>query len=130
VQSATQGQGGCVLESDEVSIFDGYNNTRLKLSLSAGKLLVVTNSNIDFGFNDTVLKVDRNEAIPADAVVDEKNVIFSAAIDPITRQFIRGRSTSVYLRFWPSYPPTGRYPASFSLIGFTRAYNEYQQCRN
>ena len=74
--------------------------------------------------------VDGEDFIPADAVVDEKHVLFSSNIGAALEQFIRGRSVTVYLRFWPSYPATQRYEAHFSLMGFTRAYNKYKACRN
>ena len=122
--------GGCVLETGETSIFDGYQDTRLKLSLTNDGLLIRTKSNIDPGFEDLGLAVDGGEFIPADTVVDEQHVLFSGDSSTITGQFVRGRSVKVYLRFWPTYPATRRYEANFSLIGFTRAYNDYKKCRD
>ena len=48
----------------------------------------------------------------------------------IIGQFMRGGSVKLYLRFWPTYPATQRYEASFSLIGFTRAHNDYRKCHD
>jgi hypothetical protein len=93
-----------------------------------GELRVKTESNIDVSFNDVGLAVDGKEFIAADGVADEKQVLFQSSADAIIEQFIRGRSVTVYLRFWPSYPATQRYQARFSLIGFTRAYNDYKIC--
>jgi hypothetical protein len=120
---------GCVLETEETSLFDGYQDTRLRLRVTGEGLLVRTESNIDFGFDDVGLAVDGEDFIPADAVTDEKDVLFSSEAEAVIGQFIRGRSVTVYLRFWPSYPATQRYEARFSLMGFTRAYNDYQACR-
>lgn len=129
VGDAAPGRVGCVLETQEISLFDGYQDTRLRLRVSGEGLRVETESNIDFGFDDVGLAVDGQDFIPADAVADEKDVLFSSGIEAVIGQFIRGRSVTVYLRFWPSYPATQRYGARFSLMGFTRAYNEYQACR-
>lgn len=129
VRESIPGGAGCVLETEEISVFDGYQDTRLKLRLGDGVLQVRTDSNVDLGFDDVGLAVDGNDFVPADAVVDEKNIRFAPFDDAKLGQFIRGRAVRLYLRFWPTYPATGRYEASFSLIGFTRAYNQYQTCR-
>jgi len=121
---------GCVLETGEISLFDGYQDTRLRLSVADEELRVKTDSNIDINFSDAGLAVDGKKFIPADAVADEKHLLFSSNAGAIIDQFIRGRSVTVYLRFWPSYPATQRYEARFSLIGFTRAYNNYKACRS
>jgi hypothetical protein len=128
VGDAAPGMTGCSLETQEISLFDGYSDTRARLSVADGALRVKTESNIDSGFNDVGLAVDGNTFIPADAVVDEKDALFSTGIDAVIDQFIRGNSVTVYLRFWPTYPATQRYEARFSLAGFTRAYNDYKAC--
>jgi len=129
VRESVPGVAGCALETEETSIFDGYQDTRLKLRLADGVLQVRTDSNIDLGFGDVGLAVDGKDFVPADAVVDEKNIRFGSFDAAILGQFIRGRVVRLYLRFWPTYPATGRYETSFTLIGFTRAYNHYQTCR-
>jgi len=130
VTDAGAGKAGCVLESEEISLFDGYADTRLRLSVADGVLRVRTESNIDFSFDDVGLEVDGKGFIPADGVVDEKAVLFSSGMDTVIDQFIHGRTATLYLRFWPSYPATQRYTARISLIGFTRGYSDFQACRN
>jgi hypothetical protein len=130
VADAVPGKPECLLETEEISIFDGYADTRLRLSIADGAVRVRTESNIDLGFADVGLAVDGKAFIPADAVVDEKDVLFNSAATVVIDQFIRGRVVTLYLRFWPTYPATQRYEARFSLAGFTRAYNDYQACRS
>jgi hypothetical protein len=130
VVESVPGLAGCALETEEISLFDGYQDTRLKLRLGAGVLQARTDSNIDLSFDDVGLAVDDKDFVPADAVVDEQHIQFNAVDDALLEQFIRGRAVTLYLRFWPTYPATGRYEAGFSLIGFTRAYNRYKMCRN
>jgi len=129
VRESIPGVAGCVLETEEISLFDGYQDTRLKLRLGNGVLQVRTDSNIDLGFDDVGLAVDGKDFVPADVVVDEKHIQFNTVDEAFLEQFIRGRAVRLYLRFWPTYPATGRYEASFSLIGFTRAYHQYKTCR-
>ena len=128
VVDETRGMTGCALETAEISLFDGYQDTRLRLSVADGELRVKTESNIDFSFNDVGLAVDGKDFIPADTVVDERQVLFRSGMEVVIEQFIRGHSVTVYLRFWPSYPATQRYEARFSLMGFTRAYQDYTAC--
>lgn len=128
VADAAPGMAGCGLETQEISLFDGYSDTRVRLSVADGALRVKTESNIDPGFNDLGMAVDGKTFMPADAVVDEKDVLFNSNIDAVIDQFIRGNHVTVYLRFWPTYPATQRYEARFSLAGFTRAYNDYKAC--
>jgi hypothetical protein len=130
VADAIPGKTGCLLESGEISLFDGYADTRLRLSVAGGALRVRTESNIDFSFDDVGLEVDGSGFIPADAVVDEKDVLFSSGMETLIDKFIHGRTATLYLRFWPTYPVTQRYTARISLIGFTRAYHDYQACRD
>ena len=123
------GGSGCAVETASITMHDGYQDTRIKLNINDQRLLVITESNIDNGFGDIGLQVDGSATIPADAVADEQNVLFTSNIPAIVEQFRKGSSASVHLRFWPSYPATQRYSARFSLMGFTRAWKAYLQCR-
>ena len=122
-------KSSCSLQTDAISIFDGYGEAKIQLDLNAERLLVKTDSNIDATFEDLALRVDDNEEIPADSLDGEQNVVFSSQLEEMLPQFIRGVSVTVLLRFWPTYPPTGRKEAAFTLIGFTNAHNQYQACR-
>ena len=130
LKQATTGSPGCALESGDITIHDGYQDTRVRLNINDRRLLVLTESNIDSGFGDIELQVDGNPAIPPDTVADEQNVLFKSDVAAIIEQFRKGSKASIHLRFWPSYPATQRYPAGFSLMGFTRAWNAYLECRN
>jgi hypothetical protein len=130
VTDAGPGKAGCLLETEKVSLFDGYADTRLRLSVADGAVRVKTESNIDSSFDDLGLMVDGKDFVPADAVVDEKDVLFNTATGSLIEQFIRGRTVTLYLRFWPTYPATQRYESRISLAGFTRAYNDYEACNS
>ena len=118
----------CVLETDDITLHDGYQDTRVRLNINNERLLVVTASNIDNSFDDTALQVDGRAVIRADADEDEQNLRFDTHIISIIDQFRKGNRVRVYLRFWPTYPATQRYEAVFSLAGFTRAWNDFMAC--
>ena len=118
----------CVLETEDITLHDGYQDTRVRLNINNERLLVVTASNIDSSFDDTALQVDGKAVIRADVDEDEQNLRFDAHIVSIIEQFRKGNRVRVYLRFWPTYPATQRYEVAFSLAGFTRAWNDFTAC--
>ena len=120
---------GCVLETEDTKMPDGYSETKVKLRLTPDALLVKTNSNIDLSFNDVGLVVDRKHFILADDVMDEKDVVFNSELGTIIEQFIKGLRVTLHMRFWPNYPATDNFKTTFTLIGFTKAYQEYQFCK-
>jgi hypothetical protein len=119
----------CRLQTEEIRIFDGYGETRVRLHLDGKRLRVATDSNIDGSFDDLALQVDQEPEIPADGIEGDQDVVFESAIDEIVAQFIRGTEVAVLLRFWPTYPPTDRHAANFSLIGFTKALQALESCQ-
>lgn len=130
VYPATAGSQGCVLETDNITVHDGYQDTWVRLNINDERLLVMTDSNIDAGFDDTGLQVDGKAVITGAAVVDEKDLRYGADMATIIEQFRKGGRVRIYLRFWPSYPATQRYEARFSLAGFTRAWSDYTECKD
>ena len=120
---------GCYLYTPTVRIADGQGLTNVTLRLDKKRLLVITDSNIDAEYNDIGLQVDEEQIIDADALLGETNVIFRRAVPTVTKQFIAGKSVSINLRFWPTWPTTGLKHAEFSLIGFTKAYRQFETCR-
>ena len=130
VYPATAGNQGCVLETANITVHDGYQDTWVRLSINDERLLVKTDSNIDASFDDTGLQVDGKAVITGAVVVDEKNLRYGADMATIIEQFRKGSRVRIYLRFWPSYPATQRYEARFSLTGFTRAWSDYTECKD
>lgn len=130
VRQAAAGSNGCVLETANITVHDGYQDTWVRLNINAERLLVMTDSNIDASFDDTALQVDGKTLITAGAAVDEKNLRFDSDMAALIERFRKGNKARVYLRFWPTYPATQRYEAVFSLAGFTRAWNDYIKCKD
>ncbi len=122
-------QSRCVVESIRQKLHDGYGDTEVLLQVDRQSLLVKTRSNIDASKGDIGLVVDKQEFIAMDSVDFDQNVRFEKKIATIVRQFKKGLKAQLTLRFWPTYPDTGAKTISFSLIGFTKAYEEFGSCQ-
>ena len=118
----------CVLETDEITWPDGYQDTSVRLNINEERLLVLTGSNVDMTFDDTALQVDGQAMMTAVSAVGEQNLRFDAGMPVLIEQFKKGNRVRIYMRFWPSYPATERFEIPFSLAGFTRAWNDYTAC--
>lgn len=121
--------GACALESTPVTVNDGYLDTPVRLRFTGGTLRVLTESNIDLQGQDLGVQVDDNAPVPFSALEGKTDVLVGGDLDAVVEQFVRGREAGVKLRFWPSWPVTGTKTATFSLIGFTKAWNQFETCR-
>ena len=118
----------CVVESPVQTIDDGYQDTEVFLRLDSTTLMVMTRSNVDADDPDVGVRVDKHELIKPDSVYLEQKLVFAKDISNIIEQFKEGRRATLTLEFWPTYPDTGTKTATFSLIGFTKAYAKLPDC--
>ncbi len=118
----------CVVESPVQTIDDGYQDTEVFLRLDSTTLVVITRSNVDADDPDVGVRVDKHELIKPDSVYLEQKLVFAKDISNIIEQFKEGRRATLTLEFWPTYPDTGAKTATFSLIGFTKAYAKLPDC--
>lgn len=118
----------CHLESDPVTMSDGYQSVRAFIRITDKQLGVVTESPLDTGFPDVGMVVDKNAFVAVEAVRDRKEARFETAYSDLLQQFRRGSKAVVKLRFWPTWPATGIQQASFSLIGFSKAHDQMTAC--
>jgi hypothetical protein len=119
----------CVLESARQSLSDGYQATTAYLTVDGRTVLVTSASNLDPGFSDIGLVVDDGDLVPMDRLAGAKVAVFETAYTRLLERFRAGQRVRVQLRFWPEWPATGPHSATFSLIGFTKAYGELAACR-
>ena len=118
----------CVLETEEITRHDGYQDTSVRLNINQQRLLVMTGSNVDTSFDDTALQVDGHAMMTAVSADEEQNLRFDTGMPALVEQFRKGNRVRIYMRFWPTYPATERFEIAFSLAGFTRAWNDYTAC--
>jgi hypothetical protein len=126
---ASKGQNSCAVESRRATIFDGYNDSQAWLEVEPSALLVKSESVLDPSFSDIVLSVDRRAQIPFDRVEKGRSAILSSQVASVVAQFRAGKSVTVQLRFWPTWPATGTHTATFSLQGFSKAYDALKLCQ-
>ena len=127
----TDGPGTrCVLESTRQSLFDGYQDTTAYLTVDSDSVVVTSASNLDGSMSGIGLAVDQEPLVPLDRLVGTKTALFAGAKHGrLVELFKAGNRLRVQLRFWPEWPATGTHSATFSLIGFTKAYGELAGCR-
>jgi hypothetical protein len=119
----------CVLESSRQSLPDGYQKTTAYISVAPRSVVVTSASVLDGGFKDIGLVVDQGEFIVMDRLAGDKTAVFDSQYDRVVEQFKAGLQARVQLRFWPTWPATGAHSTTFSLIGFTKAYDQLAGCR-
>ena len=126
VQRVTEGGSmKCRIDSDKVTVYDGYQKVTAQLLVTANNAVqVVSESTFDAGSGDIGVQVDKNAFVKSDKLGGDKLVVFEAAAPTLIPQFKAGLRARVQLRFWPTWPVTGTHDADFSLIGFTKAYEE------
>jgi hypothetical protein len=126
----TDGPGTrCVVESDRQGLSDGYQNTIAYVTVDHRSVAVTSASNLDPSGGDIGVVVDQEALVPMDRLSSAKMVIFDSKHAHLVELFKAGSRLRVQLRFWPEWPATGPHSATFSLIGFTKAYGGLAGCR-
>jgi hypothetical protein len=118
----------CVLESEGQSLSDGYQATTAHLTVDRRAVAVTAASNLDPSFADIGLSVDQGALVPMDRLAGPRTAVFETRYGQLVESFKTGSRVRVQLRFWPEWPATGPHSATFSLIGFTRAYGALADC--
>jgi hypothetical protein len=126
VQRFTEGTAvKCRIESDKAPVNDGYQSVTAKLVVTSNNVVqIISESTFDPGSGDIGLEVDRNAFVKFDKLAGDKTVVFETTAATLIPQFKAGLRARAQLRFWPTWPVTGTHDADFSLIGFTKAYEE------
>jgi hypothetical protein len=119
----------CLLESSPESLPDGYQTTTARIRIDGKGVSVVSPSALDAGSRDIGIAVDEDPLVPMDRLADQRTAVFDSRYATLVEQLKRGLKARVQLRFWPTWPATGTHSATFSLIGFTRAYAELRECK-
>ena len=126
----TDGSGTrCVVESARERLPDGYQDTTAYVTVDARSVAVTSASNLDPGGGDVGLIVDQEALVPMDRLAGRKTALFDSKHAQLVELFKAGSRLRVQLRFWPEWPATGAHSATFSLVGFTKAYGELAGCR-
>jgi hypothetical protein len=126
----TDGPGTrCVVESARETLSDGYQTTTAHIVVDGRSVAVTSASNLDPGSADIGLVVDQEPLVPMDRLAGVKTAVFESRYGRLIELFKAGLRARAQLRFWPEWPATGPHSATFSLLGFTKAYGELAGCR-
>jgi hypothetical protein len=117
----------CRLESEKVTLSDGYQTTSVQLLVTATEVTAVSESTFDGSGGDLLIQVDRQDPVKADGLSGDKTVLFKSGVNTLIAEFKPGLKARVQLRFWPTWPETGSHSAMVSLIGFTKAWEEMSE---
>jgi len=129
VRNALKFNGACVLESNKIYFYDGYDDASLKFRLLNDKLYLLTRSNIDISFKDIGMQVGANSLVRADRVVNDQTVVIRKNLPKLLSQLRKSKTAKIQLRFWPTYPATQTYSEHIKLDGFQQAYQAYKACK-
>lgn len=122
-------QPACLMESMAHVIDDGQTQTPVKLIYNGRELVAQTKSKIDLTYPNVGLQVDSKTSFGIDHLHKEKTAVFAKQSTEIHQQFIDGLTARLSLGFWPTWPQTKTRVIDFNLIGYTKAYQEFEQCR-
>ena len=92
----------CMLESERIEIFDGYQNTAIRMVVDGNSVAVKSVSTLDPGFSDIGIQVDKKAFIHANKVTQDKTASFDINHAALIEQFKAGLEVTVQLRFWPT----------------------------
>ena len=123
------GASGCSLTSAPQPVWDGYQNTTAHLVVDRSSFVVRSPSVLDGTGSEIGVQVDTKPFVPMDRLSAARTASFDASHSGLVEQFKAGRQVRVQLKFWPTWPATGTHSATFSLLGFTKAYAEMEACR-
>lgn len=120
------GTNRCVLLSPTVTIFDGYYPAKMWLRINTVRAWVRSDSNLDTSYPKQGLRVDGRTLAPfAEQLLDEQTAYTKA---PVLSGMAEGRTLTVALGFWPTWPKTKTQTASVDLAGFANAYAALRAC--
>jgi hypothetical protein len=115
----------CRIESEKAPVNDGYQKVTAQIIVTPNNVVqIVTESTYDAGSGDIGIQVDKNALVKFDKLMGDKVAVFETSSALLIPQFKAGLQARAQLRFWPTWPVTGTHDATFSLIGFTKAYEE------
>jgi hypothetical protein len=118
----------CYVESVIMTVYDGYQDTHVRLLVRANAVEIHAEAPLDMSFGDIGVQVDAQAFLPLDSVSARKTAVFTSQYARLIEQFKQGNKVRLQLRFWPTWPATGIHPVTASLIGFSKAYSAMQTC--
>jgi len=119
----------CTLQSAIQQMDDGQGGTRVSLWLTtANEMHFVTESDIDLSYTGTGVTIDGGPHFNLETVEHRTNPVFSKQRSALLSAMKNAKTLELTLGFWPSWPVTHTYSASFPLQHFATAYAAWESC--
>jgi hypothetical protein len=116
----------CVLYSAKKPIFDGYENSWVRLQVTTDAIVVNTDSFVDTSYSGQGLRIDNGKLMPFMPALLNKKSTYTKK--PALAAMANGTTLTVSLGFWPTWPVTKTQSVSIDLSGFKRAYAALKAC--
>ena len=118
----------CILRSRPVSMEDGQGSTTLTAQITDNAVIFKTRSMIDTSYENTGIQIDQGRQIPLEKLHTEESVIYSSGYGDVMDLMEQGKTLTVSLGFWPTWPVTQAYEAKIDLTNFDQALQSLKQC--
>lgn len=128
-QDPLDGLRRCLLQSDPVTVDDGYAQTRAQVLYNGEAFLLVADSPMDTAFGDLGLAVDAFPPLAPARFNGDRIAVFDQARQ-LQERFRRGAQARFRMRFWPTWPSKGPVEIRFDLTGFSRGLTQLRDCDN
>jgi hypothetical protein len=116
----------CVLYSAKKPIFDGYENSWVRLQVTTDAIVVNTDSFVDRSYSGQGLRIDNGKLMPFMPALLNKKSTYTKK--PALAAMANGKTLTVSLGFWPTWPVTKTQSVSIDLSGFKGAYAALKAC--
>jgi len=122
------GKQKCMILSKPKSFYDGYDNSKIKITILMDSLLIRSDSNIDLSYQNSGIVIGNNSLIKFDKLLTENVVNVKQGFDQLKTQLKNSEKLTVKLGFWPTWPKTQLQNINFKFIDFSQAYQQLKQC--
>jgi hypothetical protein len=116
----------CLLDSTKKPIFDGYDKSWIRLQITTDAIVVNTDSNVDTSYPKQGLRIDKGELVPFRPNLLDKKTTYTRK--PALAAMANGKTLTISLGFWPTWPVTKTQFISIDLAGFKGAYTALKAC--
>ena len=118
----------CLMETENMKIFDGENFIKLRIVYARDKLVIITNANVDPSYDNVGITVDNKNHLKFDLYRDKTTAVINGFSDEKLKYFSKGKIAELSIGFWPSWPKTEPSKVLIDLAGFRKEHDKYKVC--
>ncbi len=118
----------CLMETENMKIFDGENFIKLRIVYARDKLVIITNANVDPSYDNVGITVDNKNHLKFDLYRDKSTAVINDFSSEKLKYFTKGKTAELSIGFWPSWPKTEPARVLIDLAGFRKEHQKYKVC--